>query len=107
MCHCVFNLLICYCVFKTSVTLSLLGFAVLPFLLIIEHREIRLIAALGDIMFLHSFQHSTARFMRMRAVRETAVFGEVEDILEITGNLFGLHIKCAKAFNAWRINEVT
>lgn len=107
MCHCVFNLLICYCVFKTSVTLSLLGFAVLPFLLIIEHREIRLIAALGDIMFLHGFQHSTTWFMCMCTVRETAVLGEVEDILEITGNLFGLHIKCAKAFNAWRINEVT
>ena len=97
----------CYCVFKLIVNLSLLRLAILPFLLIIEHREVRLIAALSDVMILHSLQHGTARFMGMGTIGETAVFREAEDILEITGNLFGLHVKRAKALNSRRVDEIS
>ena len=86
--------------------LSLLGFSVFSLLLIIEHREVRLIATHSNVMLLKGLEHSATRLMGMGAVRETAVLREMEDILEIAGNLLRLHIERAKALDAWSVDEI-
>ena len=57
-------------------------------------------------MVLEGLEHSTARFVGVGAVREAAVLGEMEDILEIAGNLLGLHVEGAKALDAWSVDDI-
>ena len=47
---------------------GLVGFAVFVFVLVVEHREVRLVSALGDVVVFYGFQYSTAWLMGMGAV---------------------------------------
>ena len=84
----------------------LICFSVFVFILVVEHREIRLVTALGNVMVFNSLQYRTARLMGVGTVRETALLGVLEDFLEIAGQLLTLHIKCAEALNAWRVDDI-
>ena len=44
--------------------------------------------------------------MGVSTVGESAIFGEVEDLFEITGEFFGFYIKCAETFDAWGVDEI-
>ena len=57
-------------------------------------------------MVLEGLEHGTARFVGVGAVGETAVLGEMEDILEIAGNLLRLHVEGAETLDAWSVDEV-
>ena len=72
---------------------------------VFEHGEVGLVAGFGDVMVFEGFEDSTAGFVGMGAVGETAVFGETEDLLEITCQFFGLHVEGAEAFDARSIDE--
>ena len=84
---------------------SLIGLAVFVFVLVVEHREIALITALGDVVVFDGFEHSTAWLMGVGAVAEAALLGELEDFLEIAGQFLAFHIEGAKAFDAWSVDE--
>ena len=79
---------------------------VFPFLLVVEHRQVALVSACGDIMFLYRFQHGTSRFVSMRAVVETAVLREMENLLEIASNFLWLHIERTKSFHSGCVDEI-
>ena len=51
-------------------------------------------------MVFDGFQHGTARLMGMGAVGKAALLGEFENLTEIAGNLFLLHIEGAEALDA-------
>ena len=74
--------------------------AVLTLFLILEHTEVAIVAALGNVVFFKCFAHDSARLMGMGAVAETAVFWEMEDLLEVAAYLLGLHVEGAEAFDA-------
>jgi len=57
-------------------------------------------------MVLEGLEHGTARFVGVGAVREAAVLGEMEDLLEIAGNLLGLHVEGAEALDAWSVDDI-
>jgi hypothetical protein len=86
---------------------GLIGFAVFVFVLVVEHREVRLIAALGDVVVFDGLQDGTAWFVGVGTVGEAALLGKLEDFLEIAGQLFALHIEGAKALDTWGVDEVT
>ena len=58
-------------------------------------------------MVFESFQYSTAGLVSMGTIGEAAVFGEVEDFLEITCQFFGFHIEGTEAFNTRCIHYPT
>ena len=51
-------------------------------------------------MILKGLKHRTTRFVGMGTVGETAVFRELEDLGEVTGELFGFHVEGTKALDA-------
>ena len=73
--------------------------------LILQHGEITLITALGNVMFRHGLAHGTSWLMGMGTVGETTVLGELEDLTEITRQLFLLDIKGAEALDSRRVDE--
>ena len=81
-------------------------FAVFVLVFVVEHREIRLIAALGDVVVFDSLEHGTAGLMGVGAVAEAALFGELKDFLEVAGQFFALHVERAEAFDARGVDEV-
>ena len=87
--------------------LCLVGFAIFVFVLVVEHGEVRLVAALGDVVVFYSLQDGTAGFMCVCAVGEAALAGELEDFAEIAGKLFTLHVEGTKALDAWGVDEPT
>ena len=82
------------------------GFAVAVLVLVVEHGEVRLVAALGDVMLLDGLQHGTAGFMGMGAVAEAAVLRVTEDFAEVAGQLLTLHVERAEALDARRVDEI-
>ena len=80
---------------------------VFPFLLVVEHRQVALVSACGDIMFLYRFQHGTSWFVSMRAVVETAVLREMENLLEVACHLLRLHVESAEPLYSRSINKVS
>ena len=86
---------------ETSVCLTVFGVV-----LVIEHGEVTLVAALGDVVVFERLKDGTARFMGVCTVRETTVLGKAEDLLEITRDFLWLHVEGAEAFNARSVNEV-
>ena len=79
--------------------------AVFALILILEHAEIGLITALGDVIVFQSFQYSTAGLVGVGTVGEAAVFGEMEDFFEITCQFLGFHVEATKTLDARSINE--
>ena len=84
----------------------LVGFAITILVLILEHGEVGLVAALRDVMVFDGFQDGTARLVGVGAVAEAAVLGEVENLLEVACQFLALHVEGAKTLNARRINEI-
>ena len=84
---------------------SLIGLAIFVFVFVVEHREIRLIPTLGNIMLFHCFQHRTTWLMGVGTVGEAALFRELKNLLEITRQFFALHIKGAEALDTWGVNK--
>ena len=84
---------------------SLVSLTILALVLIIKHRQVRLVSAFGYIMVFERLEHSTSRFVGVGAVRETAVLREMEYLLEVAGQFLWLHIERAKAFDAWGVDE--
>ena len=84
-----------------------IGFAVFVFVLVVKHGQIRLVAALRNEVVLYRLEYCTARLVRVRTVRETALLRELEDFLEIACEFFTLHVESTKAFDAWCVNEPT
>ena len=82
------------------------GFAVFVLVLVVEHREVALIAALGDVVVLDSLQHGAARLVGMGAIGEAALLRELENLAEIAGQLFTLHIERTEALDAWGVDEI-
>ena len=86
---------------ETSVCLTVFGVV-----LVIEHGEVTLVAALGDVVVFERLKDGTARFMGVCTVRETTVLGKAEDFLEITRDFLWLHVEGAEALNPRSVNEV-
>ena len=76
---------------------DLIGLAVFVFVLVVEHGEVGLVAALGDVVVFYGFDYGTAGFVGVGAVGEAALLGELEDFLEIAGQLFAFHIEGSEA----------
>ena len=85
---------------------SLIGLAVFVFVLVVEHGEVGLVAALGNVVVFDGLQDGTAWFVGMGTIREATLLGELEDFLEIAGQFLAFHIEGAKAFDAWSIDEI-
>ena len=83
----------------------LVGFAIFVFVLIVEHGKVGLVAALCDVVVFDSFEYRTAGFMGVRAVRETALLGELEDFLEIACQLFALHVEGTETLDSWGVDK--
>ena len=90
---------------KSAADEGLVGLAVFVFVLVVEHREITLVTALGDVVVFDGFENGAARFVGVGAVGEAALLGELEDFAEIAGQLLTLHVEGAKTLDAWRIDE--
>ena len=90
---------------KSAADEGLVGLAVFVFVLVVEHREIALITALGDVVVFDGFEDSAARFVGVGTVGEAALFGELEYLLEIAGQLLALHIEGAEPLNARGVNK--
>ena len=85
--------------------LCLVGFAIFVFVLVVEHGEVRLVTALGDVVVFYGLQDGTAGFVCVCAVGKAALTGELENFAEIAGKLFTLHVEGAKALDAWGVDE--
>ena len=55
-------------------------------------------------MVFEGFEYGAARLVGVGAVGETAVFGEMENLLEIAGKFLGLHVESAEALDARRVH---
>ena len=84
---------------------GLVGLAVFVLVLVVEHGEVGLVAALGDVVVFYGFEYGTAWLMGMGAVGEAALLGEFEDFLEIAGQLLPFHIEGAEALDAGSVDE--
>ena len=82
------------------------GFAVFVLVLVVEHREVTLVAALGDVVVLDSLQHGAARLVGVGAVAEAALLAVLEDFAEVAGQLLALHVERAEALDARGVDEV-
>ena len=80
-------------------------FAVFVFILVVEHREIRLVTTLCDVVVLYRLQYGTSWFVSVRAVREAALLGKFKDFLEIARQLLAFHVEGAKALDAWSVDK--
>ena len=79
---------------------ELISFSVFAILLVVEHAEIGGVAAGGYVVVLNSLENGAAGLMGVRAIREPASAGKLENVLEIATNLLRLHVEGAKAFDA-------
>ena len=84
----------------------LVGLPVFALLLVVEHGEVGLVAALGYVVVLHGLADGAPRLVGMRAVVETAVLGEVEDLAEIARQLLAPDVEGAETLDARRVDEV-
>ena len=84
----------------------LVGLPVFALLLVVEHGEVGLVAALGYVVVLHGLADGAPRLVGMRAVVETAVLGEVEDLAEIARQLLAPDVEGAEALDARCVDEV-
>ena len=84
---------------------SLVRLTILAFVLIIKHRQVRLVSAFGYVTVFERLQHSASRFVSVGAVRETAVLRKVEYLLEVAGKFLWLHVERAKALDAWSVYQ--
>lgn len=78
---------------------------VLSVFLVLHHREVRLVAALRNVVVFQRFQHRTPRFVGMRTIRKPAPLREMEDFTEITRQLLRLHVERSESLDARRINQ--
>ena len=76
------------------------------FILILQHRKIRGIATLTDVMPFNSFTHGTTWLVGMCAVVETAILGKIENLLEVMPHFLAFHVEGTKAFDAWRVDDI-
>ena len=56
-------------------------------------------------MVFQGLEHRTAWLVGMGAIAEAAVLGELEDFLEVTGQLLLLHVEGAETLDAWSVDE--
>jgi hypothetical protein len=85
---------------------SSISFSIFAIILVVEHRKVRLITALGNKMIIDGLQNGTSRFMGMGAVRKTALLGIFEYLTEIAGQFLAFHIEGTEALDAWGVDEV-
>ena len=90
---------------KSAADEGLVGLAVFVFVLVVEHREIALITAWGDVVVFDGFEDSAARFVGVGTVGEAALLGKLEDFAEIAGEFLTFHVEGAEAFDAWGVDE--
>ena len=84
---------------------GLVGLAVFVFVLVVEHREITLVTALGDVVVFDGFENGAARFVGVGTVGEAALLGKLEDFAEIAGEFLTFHVEGAETFDAWGVDE--
>ena len=94
-----------YNLIGVSLCTFLIRFAVFVLVLVVEHRQVRLVAAGGDEVIVEGLQHGTARLVGVGAVGEAALPRELEKLLEIAGQLFALHVEGAEALDARGVNK--
>ena len=80
--------------------------AVFVFVLVIEHAEIGLVAAFGNVVVLQRAEHGASGLVAVGAVAETAVLREVEDVTEIARQLFRFDVERSKTFYSGRIDNI-
>ena len=68
--------------------------------------EVALVAALGDEVLVEGFEDGATWLVGVRAVAETALFGDAENLREVVRNFVKLHIYHAETFDAWSVDEV-
>ena len=93
--------------FCISAKNALKSLAVFIVVFVGEHREVALVSALCDVVFLDGIDYCATRLMGVSAVAEPAVLRETEYLREIACYLFGLHIEAAEAFYAWCVNDIS
>ena len=76
------------------------------FVLILQHRKIRSIAAFTDVMPFNSFTHGTTWLVGMCAVVETAILGKIENLLEVMPHFLAFHVEGTKALDAWCVDDI-
>ena len=65
-----------------------------------------MVAALGNVMVVKGFPDGTAWLVGVGTIGETAVLGEMENLLEIACQFLRLHIEGAEALDARSINDI-
>ena len=80
---------------------------ILVLVLVFEHGQVALVSTGGNEVIFHRLDDSTTRFVGMRTVGKTTIFGEMEDFLEITGQFLFLDIKCTEALDSRSIYQIT
>ena len=69
-------------------------------------REVALVATLGDEVLVEGFADGTTWLVGVRAVAETALFGDAENLREVVRYFVKLHIYHTETFDAWSVDEV-
>ena len=79
---------------------------ILPFLLVFEHAEIRLVARFANVVLFDSLAHSTARFVAMGTIAIAAFGRDLENFREVVANFLFFHVEGTETFDAWSVDEV-
>ena len=69
-------------------------------------REVALVAALGYEVLVEGLEYGTTWLVGVRAVAETALFRDAENLREVVRNFVKLHIYHTETFDAWGVDEV-
>ena len=68
--------------------------------------EVALVAALGDEVLVEGFEYGATWLVGVRAVAETALFGDAENLREVVRNFVEFHIYHTETFDALSVDEV-
>ena len=88
---------------------SVLNFSLLSVLAfgdVFADREVALVAALGDEVLVEGFEDGATWLVCVRAVAETALFGDAENFREVVRNLVEFHIYHTETFDARGVDEI-
>ena len=69
-------------------------------------REVALVSTLGDEVLVEGFEDSATWFVGVRAVAETTLFGDAENLREVVRNFVEFHIYHTETFDAWGVDEI-
>ena len=65
-----------------------------------------MVATLGDEVLVEGFEYGATWLVGVRAVAETALFGDAENLREVVRNFVELHIYHTETFDAWSVDEI-